>query len=403
MQSKAFDSIRGVLIIVFSLFLAFDFKIVNLVLIALIILSLVDYTKSKKLIRTFYEENKRFISVYFLFVGYQLTIATIGHDLGDRRTGLLFLSLLIPVVLTLSNQLNTILKSFIGALTLVVLLGIVHLTNYYLSSEYFVLTVGGHIDKLLIVARPFLSYMLAIGSFISMYLYQREVKYRIVYLLLPFIYSAYIVFIGNRIQVLSLLMVLVLYFICYLKRGIWYKIGGICLVFICFAGIFSLSDTLQSRFELESLNSRNILDNLSHKEPRVEIWKCAYGVVKEESFDPFFGLKNKRVLENKMESCYVTKTVDNPMHQYFLEAKFDTHNQFLEYYVLTGIFGVIGFCILFFVLGLRAKDYFIPMAILVLLFNFNLVENLLDTQLGTYMVGFSFFLIFSFSRQTFSK
>ncbi|MBN8105843.1 hypothetical protein, partial [Vibrio vulnificus] len=71
---------------------------------------------------------------------------------------------------------------------------------------------------------------------------------------------------------------------------------------------------------------------------------------------------------------------------------FNTHNQFVEYYLLSGIIGLSLFLSLFFNIGIVIRRNFHSIALLVCLFNFCLVENLMDRQLGAYLIGLTLFL-----------
>lgn len=391
--------IGEVLLCLFMFFMVFNIRIVNLVLVALFLISIIKYDKFKQVIFQFYAENRRVVFLFIFFVIFQLYTAFSHQDIGDRRVGLLLLSGLVPFILYLSNNFLLLLRFFLISLTALILSGGYNLINYYLTSETFILTAGGHIDELLVVARPFLSYMLALGIFICFFLRKEDIKYRYIYMVLPFLFLTYMIFIGNRIQVLSLFLLLILYCVFYLRVRWFYKIGGILATMLLFVGMVSTSNTMRDRLELRSFRSNDIVKSLSHKEPRIEIWNCATEIIKENTFNHLTGIGSKKVLESKMENCYEYGIEDNPMQQYFIDSLFDTHNQFLEYYVLSGVLGCISFIFLFGVVFYKTIKYFIPTAILILVFNFCFVENLMDTQLGVYCFGFSFFLIFSILKK----
>lgn len=273
------------------------------------------------------------------------------------------------------------------------LVGGYNIYQYYISTDYFTLSVGGHIDPMLIVARPYLGYVLNIGIILSLYQFTKvKSNIRFLYLGSALAFLLYMMFIAIRIQLVSLACIGVIYFVFYNKLRIAYKIGILMLLIPLCIGIISINPTLKSRFEIETLIGGNVLEGLAEKEPRVIIWRCSSFIAKEDSFNPIIGLGNINIINNKLAQCYDDSTYNNSMRQYFLDTLFNTHNQFIEYYLLSGSIGVLLLLSLFIRTVFVVRTNFYALALIVCLFNFCIVENLLDRQLGAYLFGFTLYL-----------
>ncbi|WP_025124100.1 O-antigen ligase family protein [Myroides odoratimimus] len=396
MLSKIRSYLYPLNVSLFVLFLFFDFRIVNIALVLLLITSFLNVKEGWNDFKNYYQENKSIVFILFTLVMYQLIRAFIGDDLGDKRIG--FLGLLLVSFFGLFNikDIKMLFSAIILILFFLVVGGGVNIYKYFISSDEFNMSTGGHIDPMLIVARPYLGFMLNIGIILSLYMFSK-IKGRVRYLYLgsALLFVCYMMFIAIRIQLVSLACIGVIYFIFYNKIKVLYKLGLLILLLFFSIGIISVSPTLRNRFEVDTLIGTNVIDKLAEKEPRIVVWRCASSIVKEEGFSPIVGIGNIGIIDNKLAQCYDDSTHDNKMRQYFLDALFNTHNQFIEYYLLSGAIGVLLLFSLFFRTAVIVRKNFFSIGLLVCLFNFCFVENLLDRQLGAYLFGFTLFLIVS--------
>ena len=394
MNEKIRMVIGNIFLVAYIVFLVFGFKIVNLALVGVLVFFLCTFKYNKAQVYHHLNGNKKIYVVLLALISFQLIHGAFFQDLHEKRFGLLPLLLGSAIILLWVEDMLKILYIYLICLVLLVFKGGYNILTYYLTTDYFTINSGGHIDTMLVVARPYLGFMLNIGILISLYLSQVQKKYKVCYLFLIVFFFTYLVFIGNRIQVVSLFLLTLLYFVFYMKANGWKKMLGLLIVGISVFVLFTYTSTLKERFEMDSFTSLDHLaSRLEKKEPRVLIWKCAWSFTQESSFHPLYGLGKVEIIDRQLADCYEDKTKDNPMRDYFLEALFNTHNQFLEYYVLTGIGGISLLLLLFGVLAVKVKRYFIPMAMLLSLFNFCFVENLFNRQLGVYLFGFVLTLI----------
>ncbi|WP_158962013.1 O-antigen ligase family protein [Myroides fluvii] len=394
MKEKIRMAIGNTLLFTYIAFLVFGFKIVNLALVGVLVFFLSTFKYNKAQVSHHLNENKKIYIVLLALISFQFIHGMFFQDLHEKRFGLLPLLFGSAIVLLWVADIRKILYIYLTCLVLLVGKGGYNILTYYLTTDYFTINSGGHIDAMLVVARPYLGFMLNIGILLCIYLYQIQKKYRVYYLFLSVFFFAYLVFIGNRMQVVSLLLLALLYFVFYMKANGSKKILSLLVLGISVFLLFTYTSTLKERFEMDSFTSLDhLFSRLEKKEPRVLIWKCAWSFTQESSFQPLYGLGKVETIDRQLAACYEDKTKDNPMRGYFLDALFNTHNQFLEYYVLTGIGGISLLLLFFGLLVAKVKRYFIPMALLLSLFNFCLVENLFNRQLGVYLFGFVLTLI----------
>ena len=400
MKEQAITIIKNALLAIYVSFLVFDFKIINIVVLAIFLFFLVNFKDNKTQGYLNWKANRHIYGTLIALIGFQFIHGLFFDDLSEKRFGLLGLLLASSIILLWLKNLRIILYLYVSCLFLLVLAGSYNLIDYYLTTDYFTIKSGGHVDALLVVARPYLGFMLSVGIFISLYLSRIHIQYKIYFALLAVFFFAYLVFIGNRIQIVSLSLATLLYVVFYMKANWKKKIMGLLAFSTAIYLLLTITPTLKERFVLQSLTSwENVVARLEQKEPRVLIWKCAYSFTQEESFSPWYGLGKVQTLDDQLAACYESQTIGNPMRDYFLEALFNTHNQFMEYYVLTGIVGVGLLFLLFGFVIAKVRRYFIPMALTFALFNFCMVENLFNRQLGVYLFGFVLTLILMIDQQ----
>ena len=122
------------------------------------------------------------------------------------------------------------------------------------------------------------------------------------------------------------------------------------------------------------------------------IWNCAYDIACDSDFNVFFGLNSQKVLEDKYLDCYAQKMENKYRAAYFISTKKNSHNQFLDIYLFSGLIGFILFTYFFIIQIFSHRKNYIKTAMIISLVLFLLVENVLRRQMGTYL----FIIIVSF-------
>ena len=203
-----------------------------------------------------------------------------------------------------------------------------------------------------------------------------------------FINVLFIILIASKIAVISL-FVLLLIRQFYGQRKIWKVLiaaGAITAV----VGLFFIlknekSDQLYTT-EVVDNNAPAFIENSMTYELRAVVWKCASEIINDEGFS-FFGLGFEQT-SDKLVSCYETKIADPQKRNEFLTAEYNTHNQFIDFYLSAGFIALLLFLLFICVAFLKIRKQFFATAMLAILIMYCSVENVFHRQIGAYYIGF---------------
>ena len=128
-------------------------------------------------------------------------------------------------------------------------------------------------------------------------------------------------------------------------------------------------------------------------EPRIVIWNCAANIIKAPGFNHLIGLFSNVKIDAELTDCYSSNEVLSGPYWWAITRRYNTHNQFLWFYISYGIVGLTFFLMVF--AGhaynyFKAKNIFSLFFIIIFLFQC-FFENVLGRQLGIYLVLFLFF------------
>lgn len=196
----------------------------------------------------------------------------------------------------------------------------------------------------------------------------------------------FIFLIVSRIAIVTLI-VLVLLNLFYRRIKLW-KIGAtVGAIAVVMVVAFTINDNLEKRFLFTTPNNadQSLIDKIMLWEPRTKIWECSYIIGKTNS-SFLEGLGFDKTVE-ELVSCYEWN-IDNPgRREWFLLKKYNTHNQFIDFYLSTGILSVLLFIGLFLTIFLRIRENYFKMALLLTIVLFAFVENFFHRQIGAYYFG----------------
>ncbi|MEZ4778119.1 MAG: O-antigen ligase family protein [Flavobacteriaceae bacterium] len=197
----------------------------------------------------------------------------------------------------------------------------------------------------------------------------------------------FILFIVSRIAIITLLVIFILSLFHSKKRGpqLLFATGGILLVA---AFVFVLNKDVRKRmFYANNVEKQQgFVANTMAYEPRAIVWGCALKVSKQnETLLKGIGFTktNQKLLE-----CYETTIDDGAKKNWFVNQKYNVHNQFFDLYLATGAVTLFLFCGAIIVLFVRNRKSFYPSALLITLVCFAMVENVFHRQIGAYYIGF---------------
>jgi len=212
---------------------------------------------------------------------------------------------------------------------------------------------------------------------------------------------AFIFIIGSRVAIVILLAILILRQFYGAQKKIRLLItGAICGIAILSVFAFNANGVKNYFFDTdvkieESYGGQRSL----HWEFREIILDCAANIGISEGTNLFgigFKTTNNRLVECYNESISNAKTKD-----WFLSQKFNSHNQFMDLYLSSGLIGFLLFISIGLALFIQYRKQFFPIALMLTITIFGIAENFFNRQMGAYYFGFV--LIVLFSQTTFLK
>lgn len=306
----------------------------------------------------------------------------------------------IPIILALSSLIQNFkpyLIPFIAGAFLILSVSAFLLGLEILKNNEFELTNGEHINRFLLGERPYLGFIYLGSACFSFYLSTSSQKraQRIAYIILGSIFIGFIFLIAARIAVLSALISSVLALFYFVKR-IKFNYSWLFLIPLLMVVFFSFSDNLAKRFYI---NDENI--SFFRAEPRYYIWDCVYTIMPENPKELIFG-KGYAQTENELTECYRQKDnfLDPEHKQWFIDSKFNTHNQFFDLFLSQGIIILIMFFYFFLYLMVNYKDHFFALSLVLSAFLFFSVENVLTRQIGCMLIAFVLCFVFKNKGKT---
>jgi O-antigen ligase len=88
-----------------------------------------------------------------------------------------------------------------------------------------------------------------------------------------------------------------------------------------------------------------------------------------------------------MTRCYDKTITNRHRANFFVKSTLNTHNQFLNIYLTSGLMGLVLVFMFFISFLIQVKKHFLSVALVVAVFLFFCVENVLHRQLGAYYFG----------------
>lgn len=207
------------------------------------------------------------------------------------------------------------------------------------------------------------------------------------YLTNIFINALFLILIASKIAVVALL-VLILVRQFYGRKRIW-KVVVATVASLAIVGLFLLlkkhNDNSLGTEKFPKVTTGFIQNSMTY-ELRSVVWSCAANIMGEEGFS-MTGIGFKKT-EERLLDCYSANILDEKKKETFITKHYNTHNQFLDFYLSAGFIALLLF--IGFILGsfVSVRKDFFPTAMLALLLLYCLVENVFHRQIGAYYIGF---------------
>jgi hypothetical protein len=308
--------------------------------------------------------------------------------------------LIVPAILILQLPLKNhkipIYAFLAGTLTLVILAGInigrIYLLNGTLDFA------GENVNEIILGERPYLGFICVMVFCLSIYngfkLFDHNKKQSFLFYALAVLFLGFIFIISARISLLSIVIILFIYLMNFQNKKIRYGLllGSLLVFFV----IFLVNKDLKKRFFLTE-NSYTIEEMLKF-EPRYHIWRCSFFLIKKKPYLGW-GFENG---QNKLRGCYAKSEnfIDKEQQDYYVRSRFNSHNQFLNFFLSEGWLYLILFILFFGINFYQNRKIPIATALLISLFLFCCVENVLSRQMGCLLFGFVWVISCAFNQKS---
>ncbi|WP_343910637.1 hypothetical protein [Aquimarina litoralis] len=334
------------------------------------------------------------VYIYIILILY-LTFNILGF--GDLKSetsqlGKLFLPIaLFILAVPLKSYLSTLKLVFISGIFLAVVISLVSIFIFIYDSGDFSFSSGKAINEVLILERVYIAFFCVLSFILSLDLLQSYRKLLSINILVLFVF---VLMIAARIAIITIVIIAFLYIIKILDtRRVLLILGcGVLLI----TGFFMINKNLQNRFFYKDQNN-SFIENLAIWEPRMVIWPCVYKVTKNDSYNFMNGLASYNLQEKELLHCYKASIDNEEKKNWFLFIKYNTHNQFLDFLLVSGILGLLFFVLVFGSTFWSNRNDFFSFSLVVSFVLLGLVENYLHRQVGVYCFGI--FLIFLLKNQ----
>ncbi|MCZ4317716.1 O-antigen ligase family protein [Aequorivita viscosa] len=198
--------------------------------------------------------------------------------------------------------------------------------------------------------------------------------------------AIFIVLIASKIAVVSLFVLLLIHQF-YGKRKIWkivIAIAAIAMVGALFLVVKNGKDIQLNQAVTQKKPPTFIEKSLTY-EIRTVVWNCAQNIINEEGFT-LTGI-GFDTTKDRLVSCYETQIPDAKKRDKFIAERYNTHNQFIDFYISAGVIALLLFLLFIAASFIAIRKQFFPTAMLAILLLYCMVENLFHRQIGAYYVG----------------
>jgi len=215
-------------------------------------------------------------------------------------------------------------------------------------------------------------------------------------LFLAVLFTLFVFLIAARIAIISVLIVIIYYVFIMIKAK--YKYIFLLLIISTTSMVVLLNNNLSKRIlHLDDTFRESYVDKIAMHEPRFLIWKYSYEAL--QSTNLFLGSGFNRT-EEKLVSSY-KKIPQLKKRAWFINKRFNTHNQYIDIALSQGFIGLSLFLIFLFQLFVIAKKSHSDLLLLLSALIYMLVYNNFHRVIGVYI--FSLIFIFILEKSNYQK
>lgn len=372
--SKIYDFLFALLIFV----LPFSFGLTNICIIALTIAFFIKF--EKKTITHWYQSPFVVLCIIVFYLIFQAVFNFTFIQDSSLYSRFGYLVIMPFLVLKVKNR-QLIKLVAILSINSTIIFSLFKIAKFYSKFHFLPLSDGWATNAVLLLERPYAGIFSLICIVLTFEQLILKTRFRIIYLVSLLLSIFFIFLISIRISILSLIAIAAIYGVFYLKASIKKKILSFSIGTLLFLSFIMLNPNIAKRFFVEESINKSITQ-FKKLEPRVIIWNCAYQVTQQKDFSVLFGTTSYTNMKESMLSCYDDSIQDYSRKQWFLFRKYNTHNQYLDFYLIGGVLSLILlFLFLYFYIVKNSSNFF-AIAIISCFFIMMSVENIFHRQFG---------------------
>lgn len=289
---------------------------------------------------------------------------------------------------------NKIILGFITSVFMAMCIALYHTILYYLENGTIPFSNGEEVNKLLIIERPYMGFICLTALILCLYMAKELPKYRKVLFSLSLILGVFIFFIAARLSLITLVVISIIHILFYSGLSVIKKITIITVGFILVITVLLSYKNLSNRFFIS-----DSIQTMKDYEPRVVIWSCASEITNSSDFSAVFGSKSFDWVQEQYIQCYSDSITNESKKAWFLDIKYNSHNQFIDFFLIGGFLGLGLFLFFLFSMIKHSIGNFYFFSIVISLMLFFLMENVLHRQFGCYLVAIVFSITTKYSHE----
>jgi hypothetical protein len=381
-STNSYDYFFAVLI----LFLPFSKSVPNIIMVLLAVLFMIDFKKEN-----FANYTKSSSFILFLLVGYLFSQAILN---GSFITDLEFYKkyfyvLIIPILFLKVNDFELLKKAALVTINAAIIVSLFKISVFYYNFGYFPFNEGWATNYVLVLERPYAGIFSILSIILSFDQIQNNPKKRYLFIASCLLSVFFILFIAIRISILTIFVLFGVYIFFYMKMALKRKVVLFIGLLMTVALGLIFNKNITKRFFIND-SIEKTLEKAKQSEPRVIIYGCAKDITEQADFSVFFGTDSYSNIEKSLVDCYKNTIEDYSRRNFFLEKRYNTHSQFIDFYLIGGLIAIIIFIGFFVKSFFKFRTSFFAVAILVSFLMMLAIENIFHRQFGCFI-----FIIFT--------
>lgn len=271
--------------------------------------------------------------------------------------------------------------AYISGVFVAIIVSLFKIAHYYLKNSVLPFGNSELVHQLLLIDRPYIGFMCVLAVIYLVKLYKDYTRYKLLIVGGVILFVFYVLLISARLSALTLLIV---FFLSLIESKNIHKKQKAVVVFalVLAPSLLFLNPNFRERLKLQDTFNESITSFIDY-EPRFVIWKCSKELLLSQNI--LLGRKGFKNVNDNQINCYENSIKKESKRKFYIESKFNTHNQFLDVFLVGGILGLLlllNVFYRFFKFG-NGGNY----AVLVAFILFFILENVLWRQWGAYLFG----------------